>query len=235
MQRRRRKREEEDINQDEWINTYADTITLLLTFFILLYSFSLVDQEKLNKISASFENILGTGISASEKDRLTGLIEVPSTSNTAYEDLVLKVNTLLKENGLEDIVRVREEDTGVVLQLNESILFDPAKANLKEESYEILSVISDIIPQIDNNIMVQGHTDNVPINTEKYDSNWELSTARATQVLRYFVESKGFDPERFSATGYGEYKPLVDNDTSENKATNRRVDILIVQKKEIEN
>lgn len=81
--------------------------------------------------------------------------------------------------------------------------------------------------------MVQGHTDNIPISSGTYKSNWELSTSRAVNVVKYFIETKGFDPTRFSATGYGEYRPLVDNATEENRAINRRVDILIVQQKEI--
>ena len=112
------------------------------------------------------------------------------------------------------------------------MLFDLGKADLKPESIKVLDIISTLIPSISNEIMVQGHTDNIPISSGTYKSNWELSTARAITVLRYFIETKGFDPTRFSATGYGEYKPLVDNSTEENRAINRRVDILIVQQKE---
>ena len=149
-----------------------------------------------------------------------------------YSILVDKIQEIIDKNALTDSVKVREEDSGVVLQLSENVLFDLGKADLKPESIKVLDIISTLIPSISNEIMVQGHTDNIPISSGTYKSNWELSTARAITVLRYFIETKGFDPTRFSATGYGEYKPLVDNSTEENRAINRRVDILIVQQKE---
>ncbi|MGL5331058.1 MAG: OmpA/MotB family protein [Peptostreptococcaceae bacterium] len=231
---RRRKIEEEEIDSNSWLATYSDTITLLLTFFILLYSFSETNNEKLIEVSNALQSqLVGTPISTNDStNHLTGVITPPPNEKTEYENLVEKVNVILNSNGLEDVVGVREEEKGVVLQLSESILFDPAKADLKKGSLKILDAISTILPQLENEIMIQGHTDNVPINSEKYPSNWELSTARAVNVLRYFVEEKGFDPTRFSATGYGEYSPLVENINTENKSINRRVDLLIVQQKE---
>lgn len=230
----RRRVEEEEIDSNSWLATYSDTITLLLTFFILLYSFSETNNEKLVQISNALQSqLVGVPISTNDgTNHLTGIINPDTNEKTEYENLVEKVNNILVDNGLDKVVGVREEDKGVVLQLSESILFDPAKAGLKKDSLKILDAISEILPQLENQIMIQGHTDNVPINSQKYPSNWELSTSRAVNVLRYFVEDKGFDPTRFSATGYGEYSPLVENTTNENKATNRRVDILIVQQKE---
>ncbi|MGL5693371.1 MAG: OmpA/MotB family protein [Peptostreptococcaceae bacterium] len=232
---RRRKIEEEEIDSNSWLATYSDTITLLLTFFILLYSFSETNNEKLVEISNALQSqLVGTPISTNDStSHLTGTIAPPPNEKTDYENLVEKVNDILNSNGLEDVVGVREEEKGVVLQLSESILFDSAKADLKKDSLKILDVICTILPQLENEIMIQGHTDNVPINSDKYPSNWELSTTRAVNVLKYFIDEKGFDPTRFSATGYGEYSPLVENTNIENKSINRRVDILIVQQKEI--
>ena len=159
-------------------------------------------------------------------------IEQGIGEKSPYSILVDKIQEIIDKNALTDSVKVREEDSGVVLQLSENVLFDLGKADLKPESIKVLDIISTLIPSISNEIMVQGHTDNIPISSGTYKLNWELSTARAITVLRYFIETKGFDPTRFSATGYGEYKPLVDNSTEENRAINRRVDILIVQQKE---
>lgn len=159
-------------------------------------------------------------------------IEQGIGEKSPYSILVDQIQEIIDKNALTDSVKVREEDSGVVLQLSENVLFDLGKADLKPESIKVLDIISTLIPSISNEIMVQGHTDNIPISSDTYKSNWELSTARAITVLRYFIETKGFDPTRFSATGYGEYKPLVDNSTEENRAINRRVDILIVQQKE---
>ena len=159
-------------------------------------------------------------------------IEQGIGEKSPYSILVDQIQEIIDKNALTDSVKVREEDSGVVLQLSENVLFDLGKADLKPESIKVLDIISTLIPSISNEIMVQGHTDNIPISSGTYKSNWELSTARAITVLRYFIETKGFDPTRFSATGYAEYKPLVDNSTEENRAINRRVDILIVQQKE---
>ncbi|WP_195986930.1 OmpA family protein [Clostridium sp. D53t1_180928_C8] len=233
--KQRRKRKRDDINTSAWMDTYADTITLLLTFFILLYSFSTTDNERLKLIAAALKGEI-TGVptklkdvpNIDKKDSEQGIGE-----KSPYDVLVDEVTEIINKNALTDVVKIREEDAGVVLQLSDSILFDLGQAEMKSDSTAVLDVISNILPNISNEIMVQGHTDNVPISSAKYKSNWELSTARAVNVIRYFIEVKGFNPTRFSATGYGEYRPLVDNSTDENRAINRRVDILIVQKKDI--
>ena len=230
----RKKKKKGDINTNAWMDTYADTITLLLTFFILLYSFSNTDNKKLKLIAAAFKDQLaGITVDTEEiPDIDVEDIDISIGEKNPYNILVDEVTEIINKNGLTEVVKIREEDAGLVLQLSDSILFDLGKAEMKANSIPILDVISTIIPNIKNEIMVQGHTDNVPINSSSYKSNWELSTARAVNVLKYFIETKGFDPTRFSATGYGEYRPLVDNSTEENRAINRRVDILIVQKKE---
>lgn len=223
---------EEEVDSNGWITTYSDTITLLLTFFILLYSMSVLDNEKLKEVSGALKNQLsGNPVLVEDLEEVVGDIPPETIVVNEYEALVNKVNLLLKEYGLEGLVKVREEDNGVVLQLGEKILFDPAQADIKSESKIILDQISNMLPQIENEVMIQGHTDNVPIYSEKYASNWELSTARAVNVLKYFVDYKNFDPIKISATGYGEHRPIVENNSTENKATNRRVDILIVQQK----
>lgn len=231
--KRKKRIEDDEMDPNSWMAIYSDTITLLLTFFILLYSFSVIDNEKLTNISNALQTELtGLPILTEDADKITDVIQPGEQLKDKYDELVDKVNLILTDNELNEIVKVREEANGVALQLDESILFDQGKADLKESSKQILEVISEILPQLDNEIIVQGHADNVPINSQKYGSNWELSTARSVNVLRYFVEEKGFSASRFSATGYGEYRPLVENTTPENKAINRRVDIFIVQKKE---
>lgn len=229
----RKKRKQDDINTNAWMDTYADTITLLLTFFILLYSFSSTDNEKLKLIAASLRGeIIGTPMKMQDVEVDPDILEQGIGDENPYNILVQKVTTVINDNGLNEVVTIREDDAGVILQLGNSILFDSAKAILKSDSFEALSVISTIISQVDNDIMVQGHTDNRPINSYVYPSNWELSTARAVAVVKYFINEKGLDATRFAATGYAEHKPLVENSSSKNMDKNRRVDILIVQQKE---
>ena len=118
------------------------------------------------------------------------------------------------------------------MQLDETILFDSGRDELKSTSIHALDTITTLVNGMDNDILVEGHTDNVPIHNSKFASNWDLSTARAVSVVRYFVEEKGVKPTRFAVKGYGEFKPLVDNSTPENRSINRRVDILIVDQKD---
>ena len=224
---RRKRGAQEEVNTEAWITTYSDTITLLLTFFILLYSMAEVDKEKMQQVSDAMQSQMVGQAPAAPVENPTQ--EPPPTD---YEKLVEKVNEAVKKNNLTDIVKVREEDRGVVLQLDESILFDPGMADLKENSKAVLNSINVLLTDMDNDVLVEGHTDNVPMHTEKYGSNWELSTARAVNVIRYFIDGKGLNPAKFSAKGYGEFKPLVENSTPENKSINRRVDILIVEQNE---
>ncbi len=231
MQRRKKKKNtEDDVNTNAWMDTYADTITLLLTFFILLYSISAVDSQKLKELSESLKHSLTGNTNIEEVKDITDLKF--ETANTAYEDLSQKLDNIIKGNGLSDVIKIREEDRGIVLQLDESILFDPGRADLKDNSKEVLETIATIVNDTDNDVLVEGNTDNIPMNNEVFQSNWELSTARAVSVVRYFVENQSLKPTRFAVKGYGEYKPLVDNSTPENRATNRRVDILVVEQKE---
>lgn len=226
----RRKKKGEDINTNGWMDTYADTITLLLTFFILLYSISVVDSQKLNKLAEAMKKSLQGSTKITEIGNIEDLKVGEGKSD--YENLAEKLNTVIEQNALTDVVKIREEERGVVLQLDETILFDSGEAVLKDYSRNILNTITTVIKNIDNDVLIEGNTDNVPINNEYFKSNWELSTARAVSIVRYFVENKEINPTRFSVKGYAEYKPLVENNTEENRSINRRVDILIVEQKE---
>lgn len=226
----RRKKKGEDINTNGWMDTYADTITLLLTFFILLYSISVVDSQKLNKLAEAMKKSLQGSAKITELENIENLKVGEGKSD--YENLAEKLNTVIEQNALTDVVKIREEERGVVLQLDETILFDSGEAVLKDYSRNILNTITTVIKNIDNDVLIEGNTDNIPINNEYFKSNWELSTARAVSIVRYFVETKEINPTRFSVKGYAEYKPLVENNTEENRSINRRVDILIVEQKE---
>lgn len=225
----RKKKKKDDINTNAWMDTYADTITLLLTFFILLYSISSVDAEKLKLLSEALKDSLQGKAKIEELQNIEDLtVDINKEEKDEKEDLAEKLNKIIKDKHLTDVVKIREEERGIVLQLDETILFDSGKANLKVNSEKVLGTITTILKETPNDILIEGHTDDVPMYNEEFESNWELSTARAVSVVKYFVQSKKLDPIRFSVKGYGEYKPLVENDSSENKAINRRVDILIL-------
>lgn len=240
MPRKRKKTDNGGMRGDEWLNTYSDCITLLLTFFILLYSMSTVDEAKLRQLSKAFNEIMVGKVGDSvlkynlyngevpviggeEEGELEGDVIVPS-SHSMYDE----IKRFSVANNLDEVVEITEDERGIILQLKDSILFESGKSNLKSDSKEILNKLSNLIKEMPNSIVIEGHTDNVPINTSEYKNNWELSTARSLSVVEYFISDKGLNPSRFSASGYGEYKPLVSNTTIENKSKNRRVNILIV-------
>jgi chemotaxis protein MotB len=147
------------------------------------------------------------------------------------EETIIKLSQEIKEyvneKGLNETVEVNITGIGVQIDIKDKLFFETAKANLKEESLGILNVIGQKLKDLPNEIMVEGHTDNIPINTYEFKSNWELSAARAINVVRYLSEKLGVDPKRLSAIGNGEYKPKVENDSEANRQLNRRVNIVI--------
>ncbi|HUW23388.1 MAG TPA: flagellar motor protein MotB [bacterium] len=141
-----------------------------------------------------------------------------------------KLETYVTENRLEGYIGLKIDEKGLVISLREKLMFDSGRAEIHQEAKYILKDITKEIGDVPNNVRVEGHTDNVPIGPElrsKFPTNWELSTARATNVTRYLLETLNFPPKRISSAGYGEYQPVVDNDTEEHKAMNRRVDIVV--------
>lgn len=231
----RKKKKGDDINPNAWLDTYADTITLILTFFILLYSMSSVDAKKLNELSDALQKSLKGDVKVEE---LSDIKEIATKNEKSteqiQEDLVKKLNETIEANSFTDVIKVRDEDRGVVLQLDETILFDPGKADLKKKSQNVLNMVTKIVKDLPNDVLIEGNTDDVPMFNKEFQSNWELSTARAVSVVKYFVSTKNLDPTRFSVKGYGEYKPLVENNSTKNRMINRRVDILIVKEQQKE-
>lgn len=237
MARKRRKREEPA--GDGWLATYADTITLLLTFFILLYSMSTIDNEKIKQLSQAFQTMMKgqKGTTIMEYDLYNGQvpliggespIDIMIDETDEQADMYYELKQLVEDHKLTEVVDVISTERGILIQLRDSILFEDASSYLSEESKGILYEISKIIADIPNSILVEGHTDNKQINTVKFPSNWELSVERAVNVVRYFTESLGLNPVRFSAAGYGEFQPIVPNDSEDNMSRNRRVNILIL-------
>lgn len=229
---RKKKIEEEEKENKEWLQTYADTITLVLTFFVLLYSFSTIDAKKFQEISTALQSVLsGQDSSSILEFKMSG--EVPIVGSpidlglSDSEEMYQKIKGFIDSNNLKDTVQIKTDSRGVIMELKDNILFDIGNAEIKEPSKAILDKINSLISTFPNEVVVEGHTDNVPIHTEKYPSNWELSTQRAVNVLKYFVQVKGQNPQRFQAAGYGEYRPIAPNNNYANRSKNRRVNILI--------
>ena len=236
---RRRSKERLDTGAPEWMTTFSDLVTLLLTFFILLYSFSTLDAQKFKSIAQSLQSALTgqSGLTIFDNDSPPGDVPieeiVPSPDSNGeilseeIQNMLDIVSDFVEREGLEAEVTLRADRRGVIIEIKDTILFDPGKAELKKNSREILDKITLLIQEFENKIIIEGHTDNVPINTYRFPTNWELSAIRATTVVRYFIEERGVDPKVLVA-GYGEYQPIAPNDSPENRSLNRRVNILIV-------
>lgn len=234
MSRRRRKKPEQlDSSAPGWMTTYGDMVTLLLVFFVLLYSFSIMDQGKFQGFVTSFRQrvgILDGGMTMSENNLIDGgLIGDGIAPSIMNLNLILReMSIYIETEGIANEVELVLTDRGLVVRLTGQILFDIGKADLLEDGKRLLDKIAELLIDIPNVIMIEGHTDNWPINNERFPSNWELSTARATNVVRYFIENTAIPPERLMAAGYSEYRPLYPNDTVENRAKNRRVEIVVL-------
>ncbi|WP_072870511.1 OmpA/MotB family protein [Desulfofundulus thermosubterraneus] len=229
-------------SMERWLITYADMITLLLIFFIVMYSLSQVDIKKFRMLAESLSKAMGGGGVILEN---LGPSVVPGISGTeteaqTREDVADQAEMenirreLLREvqrQGLGARVSATIEERGIVLSFQEEVLFKLGSAELTPRAREIIAAVAPVLLKTPNYIRIEGHTDNLPINTERYPSNWELSTARATAVVQELIRTANFPPQRLSAVGYGEYRPRVPNDSEANRQLNRRVDVVILRSK----
>lgn len=219
-----------------WLLTYADLITLLLAFFVVMYGVSRVDASRWQQLSqalrAAFNMDAAAGgaslIAENPGASMVPLIE-PTDDNQQFAEIVEKIEAYIKEQGLQASITQTITQRGLVIGLADNVLFETGKADLTPSAKKILDKLAGILLKVPNHVRVEGHTDNVPINTERYPSNWQLSTDRATNVIMYWTQAYNFPPERLSAAGYGEYRPVVPNDTPEHRARNRRVDIVVLK------
>lgn len=209
----RKKRDDEQENHERWLISYADFITLMFTFFAALYALSSIDKPKVEKFSGSLRQAFS-------------IIEPPIK---LFEERTTMIIDDIRQTIHETPgISVKGDHRGTVITLTDTVAFNSGSAELKEEIKPLLDKILVIIKRHHaNNIKIEGHTDNVPISGSIYQSNWELSTARAQSVLRYFTE-KGIPPQNLSIAGYGEYRPIADNSTPEGRSKNRRVEIVLL-------
>lgn len=235
----RRIKKEKD-NTERWMLSYLDFITLLMIFFLMMYAISNVDNKK----SEALAHSLKIGFNSGNGENV---VSVPDSSNTPavideetlkalteaekLADIKKKVDELVENSELKGNITTSIQERGLLISFNDSVLFNSGDANIKTDWYNKLVSISKILNEIDNYIRVEGHTDNVAINTELFHSNWQLSSDRASNVVEFLISQGSVKPERLSAVGYGEYRPVKGNDTDEGRSANRRVDILILNNK----
>jgi chemotaxis protein MotB len=214
-----------------WEVIYSGFAMILLCFFIMLSSFSSIEGSKVTRFVKSFVDsvsILPGGLKIDD-----GSIIVPESAdivdrNSQLAHIYEKLKTLAEHPGLAQDVAVAFSPKGLVMRLSDHALFDVGVADISPKAIPLLKKVSAIIAASPYDVRVEGHTDDVPINTARYPSNWELSTARAVTVLRYFIETCGISSQRLSAEGFAAYHPVVPNNSIENRAQNRRVEIIFL-------
>ncbi|WZL74850.1 OmpA family protein [Clostridiaceae bacterium 35-E11] len=241
MSSRRKKQNEVKAGSPEWMTTFSDLMTLLLCFFVLLFAFSTIDVKKFTAVMQSFQGSLGILEGGKTIETIPYIDQALNEDKTTkqleeledFKKLKEDVEAYLSANGMEQQILVDLEARGLLLRFKDNVLFDSGHAELKKEAKETLEFLSNLLQQkefLDKYIRVEGHTDSDPIiRSKKYPTNWELSVTRASNVVRFLIEQTGMQPERLSASGYGQYHPVAPNDIDENKAKNRRVDIVILR------
>lgn len=231
-------------NSERWLLTYADLITLLLAFFIVMYSMSQIDAKKFGQMKTQLSSILRGGNTIFPKGQDddgagSGMLEIGNlhmiqkrirakfSLQGDYRYIESGEGPAQKKN-IADAVSSEIGERGLTIRIKDYALFESGKANLRVEALDVLEAVANEIIASGNHVCIEGHTDNLQINTQKFPSNWELSTARSTSVLRFLVEIKGFSPEKISARGFGQFRPIASNVTDIGRSRNRRVDIVLL-------
>lgn len=245
----KRKAEQPKKGLPGYMGTYGDMMTLLLTFFVLLFSMSTVDADKFKALARSMStsisvleggqtmktdtNILQNGMSQFPVQEHILSLQEAALTQKELEATVEQLKTYAKQQEIDDKVTIEQQGNEIVICFDDMLLFDSGKAELKAGAIPTLSSIGDQLKRYITQgyaMKVEGHTDNVPIHTAQFSSNWDLSGARALAVMRFYFEEMDFDLSKLAYTGMGEYQPVASNDTPEGRAMNRRVEIRLYKK-----
>jgi chemotaxis protein MotB len=246
----RRSREKKHTNHERWLVSYADFITLLFAFFVVMYAASSVDRQKMTAVAASIEGAFQKmGVFQGQSHVSSATIQHPPTAPELQALVQAAVETRIREQGIapRDLARLRSEieqalnqeinkgsitvrtgPDGLIISLSELSFFGSGSATMRKNAQESFGRIANLLAERRCGVRVEGHTDNVPIRTSEFKSNWDLSTARATAIVKSLIDLYHFDPALLSAAGYGEYHPVASNDSAAGRQQNRRVDLVVL-------
>lgn len=246
---RRRRRSKHHVSHERWLVSYADFITLMFAFFVVLFATSQADRKKEQAVSQAIDRAFRTlglfqpakidprskGFAISKDPAATPVNIVLGDELGISPDMMKQLQHVqeqlqgkLSNQIAEHVVAMHIGRDGLVISLREAGFYNSGSATPHPSSMPSLDAIAQTLKATPFDIRIEGHTDNVPIHNSQFDSNWELSTARATRLARLFIERQGFEPERLSASGYAEYHPVASNATAEGRSENRRVDIIVL-------
>jgi chemotaxis protein MotB len=249
-----KKEPEKHANHERWLVSYADFITLLFAVFVVLYAMGQSDKKKVEEVMKSIQESFGmsnagatapkinviasqqiTVIPSLKPEMRTAPMERPQSGRGKtraeekdFRQIKAAIEAYLVRQGAKDKVSLEITRRGLIVSLKEIGFFASGQADIKPEAYELINIIAEAVTQYNNPLRLEGHTDNIPISTGQFPSNWELSTARATHALKYLMKNFDIEANKISATGYAEFRPLAGNETSEGRAKNRRVDLVMV-------
>ena len=243
------------VSQDRWLVSYADFITLLFGFFVVLYAFAKADQKKQVQVSQSIDSAFRSlgifpdalrrrGVNAEADGREAPAIpmnivmgeDVLSTARVKgdLENMKRQLQQTLSNQVTTHTVSIQMGRDGLVISLREAGFFDSGSATPKPQTMGTLRAIAASLRPTGYDLRIEGHTDNVPIHTSAFNSNWELSTARATSIARLLLQLDALPAGRLSAAGYAQFHPVASNDTAEGRAQNRRVDLVVLPRSRID-
>lgn len=239
----RKKHKHEEHVDESWLVPYSDLLTLLLALFIVMFAMSSADQAKFEQFGYAWKETVESGFVGVDSDaeeageetsqnnasEETEGIVISSEEIEKLKALQAEIDQYIKEQGYEDEMSTKYTDDGLLIVIKDNILFESGSAELGVEHNAVMAPLADILKKTSDTteIIVSGHTDNVPIHNAEYDSNWRLSMDRAVNFMTELIDMGGMPVDTFSARGYGEMKPLVANDTPEHRAQNRRVEVLV--------
>ncbi len=249
-----KKEPEKHVNHERWLVSYADFITLLFAVFVVLYAMGQSDKKKVEEVMEAIQQSFGMATAGATAPKVNvissqAITVIPSlkpeikitpmgrtrsgqtkarAEEKDFRQIKAAVEAYLVKQGAQSKVTLEITRRGLIVSLKEAGFFNSGQATIKPEAYELINTIAEVMTQYNNPLRLEGHTDNVPINTSQFPSNWELSTARATNGLKYLLNNFDVDPNKISATGYAEFRPIADNATPEGRNRNRRVDLVML-------
>ena len=243
MARKKHHPPHEEHEGEPWLLPYSDLMTLLLALFIALFAISQTDQKKMSELAQAFTAAFNMGgpsffdKAGPNVGRRAELMSDEDLGNQAYlsenmqlEELQKKLQSYIEENNLDEQLSTQLAEEGLMIRIKERALFPSGSAQLVGQAQSIVPVVAGMLASLPERVVISGHTDNVPINTAQYPSNWELSASRAMNLMKAILAAdKSLNPARFSAIGYSEYRPIADNKTDAGKQQNRRVEIFIAR------
>ncbi|WP_339221486.1 flagellar motor protein MotB [Paenibacillus sp. FSL H8-0332] len=256
MSKKTRHEEHEEHADESWLLPYSDLMTLLVALFLVMYAMSATDAVKFQQMAEAFNSALSGGggvleyrsdsptstqLDQGKQDKMNNVIakntgtsdlsKLRAKEQEDLEKLKKQFDQYIKNNGMTDLLSTKLNQSQLMITISDNALFASGQAMVKDESRQLAKSISSMLQQFpDYEVLVQGHTDNVPISNSTYSSNWDLSVDRALEFMKILLLNPNLDPTKFSPTGSGEYHPIATNATAAGRAKNRRVEVSILRK-----